>query len=409
MKIIFLTLARISRIEQPGIYEDLIRKIRDEGNEIIVVTPIERRYGQTTSLSTEKNVSILKVRTPNIQKTSLFEKSIGTLLIDYLYRRAIKKYFSQLSLDLILYSTPPITFISLITTLKKDTNASTYLLLKDIFPQNAVDLKLMSNKGLIHRHFRKREEKLYDISDWIGCMSAANKDYLLKQNPWITPEKIEINPNSLEITESNSVQAMDQSYSQLFEGKVVFVYGGNLGKPQGIDFLLEVIAACEDNEDAFFLVVGSGTESRKVSEWFQLNLPPNGLYIPELPKREYDMLLQQCHIGLIFLHPDFTIPNYPSRLLPYMQNRMPILCATDINTDIGKDAQENEYGFWCQNGDLDQFKDYIVSLSADSELRERLGNNAFEYFKLNFNVDLSYKLIAEHLWSEDEKLNVRLS
>ena len=35
MKILFLTLARIDSVEQKGIYQDLIRKIRDEGNEII--------------------------------------------------------------------------------------------------------------------------------------------------------------------------------------------------------------------------------------------------------------------------------------------------------------------------------------------------------------------------------------
>jgi glycosyltransferase involved in cell wall biosynthesis len=406
MKIIFLTLASISTIERPGIYEDLIRKIRDEGNEIIVVTPIERIHGQSTSLSVESNVSILKVRTPNIQKTSMFEKSIGTLVIDYLYQRAIKKYFAQLPLDLILYTTPPITFIRLIATLKKTSNASTYLLLKDIFPQNAVDLKLMSNKGLIYRHFRKREEKLYDVSDWIGCMSAANRDYILEKNPWIDPAKVEINPNSLEIVATEAVQAMDQPYSQLLEGKVVFVYGGNLGKPQGIEFLLEVIAACEDIENAFFLIVGSGTESRKVLQWFQLKSPPNALYIPELPKHEYDMLLQQCHVGLILLHPDFTIPNYPSRLLPYMKSKMPILCATDTTTDIGSDAVANEYGFWCQSGDLSQFKEYIEILSADAELRKRLGKNAYDYFKLNFNIDLSYKLILAHLFSKDDKVNV---
>ena len=38
MKILFLTLARIDSVEQKGIYQDLIRKIRDKGNEGKVFT-----------------------------------------------------------------------------------------------------------------------------------------------------------------------------------------------------------------------------------------------------------------------------------------------------------------------------------------------------------------------------------
>ena len=128
-------------------------------------------------------------------------------------------YFNNFAFDLILYSTPPITFNRLITELKKKTNASTYLLLKDIFPQNAVDLKMISEKGLIYRYFRKREKILYQISDWIGCMSMANVNYVLKNNSWLAPEKVEVNPNSIEILDPPALTTAGSPYSRLFEGK----------------------------------------------------------------------------------------------------------------------------------------------------------------------------------------------
>ena len=118
--------------------------------------------------------------------------------------------------------------------------------------------------------------------------------------------------------------------------------------------------------------------------------------LPELTQNEYNLLLQQCHVGLIFLHRDFTIPNYPSRILPYMLNKMPVICATDKNTDVGSDAEKNEYGFWCQSGDLEKFREYVDLLSKDVELRRRLGNNAFEHLKTEFNVGRSYKIISDH-------------
>ena len=149
MNIIFLTLARISDIKERGIYHDLMRKFRDEGHQVYIVTPCERRLNLKTSLVKDNGVHILNVKTLNIQKTNVVEKGIGTLLVENQYKAAIKKYLSGVSFDLITYSTPPITFTKVIKYLKKENpNAISYLQLKDIFPQNAVDIGMMSKTGV---------------------------------------------------------------------------------------------------------------------------------------------------------------------------------------------------------------------------------------------------------------------
>ena len=73
MKILFLTLAKIDNIETQGIYTDLLRKFRDNGHEVTIVSPIERKYGTKTNYIYNKGVGILNVWTTNIQKTNLFE------------------------------------------------------------------------------------------------------------------------------------------------------------------------------------------------------------------------------------------------------------------------------------------------------------------------------------------------
>src|SRR5690606_28874945 len=92
----------------------------------------------------------------------------------------------------------PITFCGVVKYLKKRDNLMSYLLLKDIFPQNAIDLNLLSNrglKGIIYKYFRKKEQKLYKYSDYIGCMSQANVKYILDNNN-LSKDKVEVNPNS---------------------------------------------------------------------------------------------------------------------------------------------------------------------------------------------------------------------
>ena len=141
MNINFITLSNINSIKERGIYADLMGKFRDEGHDVYIVSAAERRNGLNTQLREVDGVRLLKVRTLNIQKTNLVEKGIGTLLIERQFQRAIDKYWGQVKFDLILYSTPPITFTNVVKYMKrKNPKAVSYLLLKDIFPQNAVDM-----------------------------------------------------------------------------------------------------------------------------------------------------------------------------------------------------------------------------------------------------------------------------
>ena len=121
MNIIFLTVSRIKEIKSRGIYTDLMRKFRDEGHNVYIVTPYERQFALPTSLSEVDGIHLLGVRTLNIQKTNIIEKGIGTILLETQFNRAIKKYLSHVNFDLILYSTPPITFTDVVRNLKKGT------------------------------------------------------------------------------------------------------------------------------------------------------------------------------------------------------------------------------------------------------------------------------------------------
>ena len=81
--------------------------------------------------------------------------------------------------------------------------------------------------------------------------------------------------------------------------------------------------------------MGNGTEYAKLQAWYEANQGQNVTVMQRLPKEDYDNLVRSCDVGLIFLDQRFTIPNYPSRLLSYLENKMPIIAATDVNTDIG--------------------------------------------------------------------------
>jgi glycosyltransferase involved in cell wall biosynthesis len=303
--------------------------------------------------------------------------------------------------DLVLYSTPPITLVSAVEYVKKRDGAKTYLLLKDIFPQNAVDIGIMSKsglKGLLYKHFRRQEKKLYRISDRIGCMSQANVDYVLKHNPELDPKIVEVCPNSIDVIDK-SVDAETRKQIREKYGipldKKVFIYGGNLGKPQGVPFLIECLRKCQDIEDAFFLIVGDGTEYGVLENYIEAEKPANVKLMKRLPKEDYDTMVGACDVGLLFLDHRFTIPNFPSRLLSYMQAKLPVLAATDPNTDIGKVIVDGGFGWWCKSNSVEEFnKEVEAALNADTY---ELGEVAYKYLTDNYTVKQGYSIIQKRL------------
>lgn len=400
MNIIFLTMSRIIDVSQRAVFYDLIRKFRDEGHHMYIITPHERSLGGDTCVIENGGVTILGVRTLNLQKTSIIEKGVGQVLVEHQFKSAIKKYLGRISFDLILYSTPPITFSKVIKYLKDaNPSAKTYLLLKDIFPQNAVDLGLMSKscvKGILYRYFRRKEKNLYAVSDYIGCMSPANVQYVLEHNVEIASQRVEVAPNSIELTGTiaKSRTLIREKYN-LPDSLPIFIYGGNLGVPQGIPFLIQCLDANSSRNDCHFLILGSGTELPKLKKWYAEKEPHSVTVMDGLPKTDYDDLVSACDVGLIFLDHRFTIPNYPSRLLSYLENKMPILCATDPNTDIGRISEENGYGFWCESNSVNAFTTILEKMIHSD--RKVMGEKGFDFLKKNYLVENTYNVIMSHV------------
>lgn len=401
MNIVFLTLVKIDSLDERGIYTDLLRCFYKNGHFVTIICPKERRYWfQSTIYDGNENIRIIKVPILNLQKTNIIEKLIGTLLVEPLFKRAVKKYSVGVRNNLLLYSTPPVTFASVIKQIKRSNpSIKTYLLLKDIFPQNAVDINLFSNSSLIYKYFRRKERSLYKVSDYIGCMSKANVKYILAKNKFLDNDHVEVCPNSIEISKSKSFNidkiTLRKKYS-IPDNVTVFIYGGNLGKPQGINFIESAIEAFEMIEGVFLFIVGSGTEFSRLNHLIEKKKLKKTLIHASLPKEEYDLVIGFADVGLIFLDYRFTIPNFPSRLLSYMENCLPVISATDESTDIGAISERANFGVWCASNSINDFVEKVIYMRDRPEKRTLMGKNGYMYLEENYTVEKSYEIIMKH-------------
>jgi len=144
MNVLFLTLLDFNSLEERNIYTDLLREFSKHNHHVYTISPVERRKYQETKVVEETNSTILKIKIGNTQKTNLIEKGISTLRIESQFIAGIKKYFSNIKFDLVIYSTPPITFCNAIEFVKQRDGAKTYLLLNTIITiiTDMFDIKL---------------------------------------------------------------------------------------------------------------------------------------------------------------------------------------------------------------------------------------------------------------------------
>ncbi len=400
MNILFLSLGEFDSFQAGSVHVDLMKKFSEEHN-VFLACKNERRNNENTKLEQVGCINVLRVRTGNLKNVGLIEKGISTIRLERQFICAIKKFFSDISFDLVLYTTPPITFARVVQYIKQRDGAISYLMLKDIFPQNAVDIGMLSIQGvrkLPYMFFRHKERQLYKVSDYIGCMSPANVKYILKNNPSIDPCKVEICPNCINVVDHSVTDQQRIEIRKKYNiplDKIVFVYGGNLGKPQGIDFLIKCLDSQAQMSDVYFLIIGSGTEYSKLECHINNSKQTNVRLMNKIPRADYDKLVGGCDVGLIFLDHRFTIPNFPSRILSYMQAKLPVYAVTDENTDIGQIAVENAFGWWTVSNDLDAFCQTIELIKTGD--RKNMGCTAYDFLLDNYSVDNGYRQIIKHM------------
>lgn len=396
MKVVFLSLGFPYGGKQDFLYSSLIHQFALNGHDILVVAPALEK--NKVGLINEDNLKVLRVKTRKLLNVGILQKGVANIMLPYQYKKALKKYRAITTIDLIITPTPPITLYSLVAWLKKKSNAKVYLILRDIFPQNAVDLGILNKNSPIYSYFRRKEQKLYAISNSIGCMSDGNISYIKKHNPKIDPRKLHILPNWGNMDElHDEVENNRLRKSEGLENKFIVIFGGNLGMPQKLENIVALAESCLDIKDILFLIVGNGSMRLPLENLLAAKKLQNVKLRNHLAPKEYFRLLQVAHVGLISLNEKFTIPNIPSKSLAYYNAKKPILASLDLNTDFGKILETYNTGLWAPAGNTIELKQKLLILYNNKSLRDEMGENGYNYMKNELSTEKIYNILMNRI------------
>ncbi len=391
MRVLYLGLAVPNLDDYHNMFTELMIEFKENGHEVLIVGP--SLEDGAIGLRQEDGFDVLRVPTMKLFKVGKYQKGIANILLPHQYKKTLKKSKIDLNFDLVVIPTPPITLGRLANWFKSKYNSKVYLILRDIFPQNAVDLKMMSKTGPAHAYFRHMEKKLYKTSDYIGCMSQGNIDFVAKHNPAVDKRKLHLLPNWGPLRELESTKDLELARKYELEDKFVVIFGGNLGIPQKVENIVALAKECQDIEDIYFIVFGDGNERDNFAESIERNNLKNIRLEGYLSRIDFFKVLQIADVGLISLSEDFTIPNIPSKSLVYFNAKKPILASIDNNTDFGRNLDKLNAGVWVEAGNTSKLKEALLHLYNNEDLRLQMGENGYDYMKNNLQSHQAFETV----------------
>ncbi|MEW5894433.1 MAG: glycosyltransferase family 4 protein [Candidatus Omnitrophota bacterium] len=377
--------------------DDLAGEFLRLGHEPVVLTPDER-LASPSEVTEVNGVKVLRVRTGKIDGASKIVRGINEVLLSAVLWRRGRKFFRENRCDLIVWYSPSIFFGALVKRLKKLFNCPSYLILRDIFPQWAVDMGVLK-KGLVYQFFHRKEIEQYEAADIIGVQSPANLDYFHK-NGFDKKYRLEVLYNWAKLEESDVPKSNFREKLGL-QGKVVFFYGGNIGVAQDMDNLLRLAEGLRHEAAAHFLLVGSGSEVERLQKTIIDKKLSNIIIHGPVEQRQYLAMLSEFDVGLILLDRNLKTQNFPGKMLGYMYYSMPILASINEGNDLKNVIEKKGAGLISINGDDGRFYDNALRLLKDENLRRLMGRNARMLLEETFSVNRAAARILSHFAPAD--------
>jgi glycosyltransferase involved in cell wall biosynthesis len=362
---------------------DLSREFIRQGHTLTVILPSPNQR-ETWKLEELERIQVLRLRVARYKDVSYFRRMLAELIMPF--SMIINLYLSPLAKERwegIVWYSPSIFHGPLVKWLKKKNTCKGYLIVRDIFPQWALDLGLIK-KGLAYHFLNSVERYQYSLSDVIGVQTHGNLEYF---NQWNLKSgcRVEVLQNWLgkESYKPCSIRISNTSLA----GRKVFVYAGNVGVAQNLDIVIDLAEKLTFSMDLGFLIVGRGSEFirlKTTAEGRQLN---NMLFLDEINHDEIPDLYSQCACGLVMLDSRHKTHNIPGKFITYMRSGLPVLANINLGNDLADLIRNERVGEVCESDKLEDLNQLAKKLISDIALDSSYSSRCRQLFKNRFSVE----------------------
>lgn len=340
---------------------DLSLEFARQGHDVTVMVAAPE-LEEAWRVETWNGVRIVRLKTPRTKDTGYVRRTIGEFLMPFSMLRNLRK--SPLAEERwggVVWYSPTIFLGPIVKAMKRANGCRSYLIIRDIFPEWAVDMGLMG-RGLPYQFFKAIANYQYSVASVIGIQTPGNQSYFTE---WLRlpGRRVEVLQNWLAGVSSNecSISVCDTPLA----GRKIFVYAGNMGVAQGMGVLLDLAESLKDRTDIGFLFVGRGSDAQRLRSDASTRGLNNVAFFDEIDPDEIPGLYAQCHVGLVALDPRHKTHNIPGKFLSYMQCGLPVLATINPGNDLVGLIENERVGRVSTDNSVESLRHLALALADD--------------------------------------------
>ncbi|MGC7405638.1 glycosyltransferase family 4 protein [Pandoraea pneumonica] len=373
---------------------DLSREFVRQGHDLTVLLP-SFELDRPWQLEAIDGVNVLRLKAPKTKDIGYIRRTIGEFLMPFAMRRNLRKStLANVKWDGVVWYAPSIFHGPLARTLKSASGARGYLIIRDIFPEWAVDMGLMRRGGAAYRFFDAVAQYQYSVADVIGVQTSGNLSYFdrWKQAP---DRRLEVLQNWLDKpADRRATIRIDETP---LAGRKVFVYAGNMGIAQGMDVILELAARFAHRDDVGFLFVGRGSDAKRLADLARDRGLSNVVFRDEVHPDEIPELYSQCDVGIVALDHRHKSHNIPGKFLTYMQSGLPVLANVNAGNDLARLVHDENVGLACESNDPQALEKMANALLEQIATDAAMPSRCRDLFAREFSAERAVRQIVQGL------------
>lgn len=372
---------------------DLTREFARQGHSLCVLLPSADQRAPW-KLEDFDGAQVLRLKAPRTKDIGYVRRTLAELAMPFAMLQNLRKSpLAKEQWDGVVWYAPSIFHGPLVSALKKSSRCKGYLVIRDIFPEWAVDMGLMG-RGLPYRFFDAVARYQYSVADVIGVQTPGNQRYF---DRWMgqSGRELEVLQNWLDKpAKSRCSIRVDET---ALAGRKVFVYAGNMGVAQGMDILLDLAEKMRSRSDVGFLFVGRGSDSARLKAAAQARQLDNVVFFDEIDPDEIPDLYAQCDAGIVALDPRHKSHNIPGKFLTYMQGGLPVLANINAGNDLAQLIRDERVGQVCETNQVDEILLLTEKLLDQIQTDSGLPARCTALFEREFAVENTVKQIVAAL------------
>jgi colanic acid biosynthesis glycosyl transferase WcaI len=159
--------------------------------------------------------------------------------------------------------------------------------------------------------------------------------------------------------------------------ELVCLHGGNLGRKQGLDNVLDA-AALLRGAGVRIVFAGDGNDRERLEQRAQALELDTVQFVELQPPGLWESVMQASDVLLVNQRPSVTDMSLPSKLTSYFAAGRPIVAAASADSETAREIEAAGAGIVVAPDDPTALRDAVISLRMRTEATE-LGDNARRY------------------------------